>query len=99
MAGDATQQDLVEPLRAVRPTEQDRRWCRHAYARSARTAALYAGSHSDRHVDVTVHEPPVARGRVGQLSVALRQLRAARRWLAQRQPDLRRRAVLTQLSE
>ena len=99
VAGHAAQQDQPEPLRAVRPAEQDRRRQRHADAGSAGHAALYARPHPAGDVDVSLHQPAAVRGRLGRLPVALRQLRAARRRLAQRPHDLRRRTVLAELSQ
>ena len=56
---------------------------------------LYTPGHiQTAHVDVALHEPPAARGRLGQLLRELRQRRAAHRRLAQPRADLGPRTVL-----
>ena len=95
----AAQQAQHQPLRAVRPPEQDRRRQRHADAGSAGHAAVHAGAHPAGVVDVSLHQPAAVRSGLGRLPFALRQLRAARGRLAQRQHDFGGRTVRAEMSE
>ena len=97
LAGVTAQQSELQPLPAVRQTEQGRRRHRDAHTRSAGPETLHAWVHSDSDMGITHHQPVAGRGRLGQLLLRVRQPGATGRWHAQPRSDLDPRAVLRRL--